>query len=117
MTTPAPAKRAKTEETKAETKLWGGRFTGATDPVMEAFNASIGIDRRMWRQDIDGSIAYVKGSCRIGLVTEAESDEILGGLEAVAKEWATDSFVLKENDEDIHTANERRLKEIVGPVA
>ena len=117
MTTPAPAKRAKTEETKAETKLWGGRFTGATDPVMEAFNASIGIDRRMWRQDIDGSIAYVKGSCRIGLVTEAERDEILGGLEAVAKEWATDSFVLKENDEDIHTANERRLKEIVGPVA
>ena len=55
MSEPA-AKKAKTGGGGGEgSKLWGGRFTGATDPVMEQFNASIGYDKRMWRQDIDGS--------------------------------------------------------------
>lgn len=98
---------------------------------MEKFNASIQYDKRMWAADLDGSVAYIKGSCKIGstvawvvrlltsiagLVTEAERDTILGGLEAVRKEWADGTFKLEPADEDIHTANERRLKEIVGPV-
>ncbi|XP_072164510.1 argininosuccinate lyase-like [Diadema setosum] len=98
-------------------KLWGGRFTGATDPVMEQFNASIGFDQRMWKADIEGSKAYVKAICKAGLVTEEERDSIYGGLEKVAEEWGKGEFVIQPGDEDIHTANERRLKEHVGPVA
>jgi hypothetical protein len=50
-------------------KLWGGRFTGATDPVMEQFNASIGYDKRMWKEDIAGSKAYVQAIQKIGIVS------------------------------------------------
>ena len=45
---------ANTDQNKSEQKLWGGRFTGATDPIMEKFNASISYDQRMWREDING---------------------------------------------------------------
>nr|KAG5695487.1 hypothetical protein BaRGS_011329 [Batillaria attramentaria] len=62
-------------------KLWGGRFTGATDPVMEAFNASIGYDKRMWKADIEGSQAYVKVLEKAGIVTADERDAIVRGLD------------------------------------
>lgn len=64
-------------------KLWGGRFTGDTDPVMEKFNASIEFDKRMWKADIVGSQAYVKAICKVGLVTEEERDLIADGLTKV----------------------------------
>ncbi|KAI0235610.1 Argininosuccinate lyase [Lamellibrachia satsuma] len=98
-------------------KLWGGRFTGGTDPVMEAFNASIGYDKRMWKADIQGSQAYVKALEKVGLVTSDERKSIHEGLDKVAKEWAASEFVIKSGDEDIHTANERRLKELIGGAA
>uniref|UniRef100_K1QBQ2 Argininosuccinate lyase n=1 Tax=Magallana gigas TaxID=29159 RepID=K1QBQ2_MAGGI len=98
-------------------KLWGGRFTGATDPVMEKFNASIHYDKRMWREDVQGSKAYVKAIQKVGLVTEDECKLILSGLEKVADEWECGKFEIKETDEDIHTANERRLKELIGITA
>ncbi|OWF44901.1 argininosuccinate lyase-like [Mizuhopecten yessoensis] len=103
---------------KQETeKLWGGRFTGNTDPVMEAFNASIHYDKRMWRADIQGSKAYVSAIQKAGLVTVQERDAIREGLDKVAEEWANDVFEIRPGDEDIHTANERRLKELIGPTA
>ncbi|EDQ86075.1 uncharacterized protein MONBRDRAFT_11183 [Monosiga brevicollis MX1] len=102
---------------KAETKLWGGRFTGAVDPLMEEFNASINVDRRMYRQDIVGSQAYARAIAKVGLITEDERDALITGLDQVLAEWANNQFVLQPNDEDIHTANERRLKELAGPVA
>lgn len=95
-------------------KLWGGRFTGATDPLMEKFNASIGFDHRLWEADIAGSKAYAVALARSGIITDAEMEELGTGLEQVAKEWADGTFVLKPGDEDIHTANERRLTEIIG---
>ena len=98
-------------------KLWGGRFSGETDPVMEDFNASINIDKRMWKEDIEGSVAYAKALAKISLITNKERDLLIGGLEKVASEWSTNSFTLQPSDEDIHTANERRLKEIIGTVA
>jgi len=98
-------------------KLWGGRFTGKTDPLMEAFNASISFDRRMWAADIQGSQAYARALQRAGLLTAAECDAIVAGLEQVAQEWAHDTFTLQAEDEDIHTANERRLTELIGAVA
>jgi len=81
---------------------------------MEKFNASIGFDKRMWKEDIQGSVAYTKALVRTGILTQQEGDEMDRGLQLVHEEWATDKFVLKPSDEDIHTANERRLTELIG---
>uniref|UniRef100_A0A8C4DGC3 Argininosuccinate lyase n=1 Tax=Dicentrarchus labrax TaxID=13489 RepID=A0A8C4DGC3_DICLA len=91
-------------------KLWGGRFVGDTDPVMEKFNASIAYDQRMWDADIRGSKAYVKALEKAKLVTADEMNQILQGLDQISDEWSKGVFVVKPGDEDIHTANERRLK-------
>jgi argininosuccinate lyase len=98
-------------------KLWGGRFTGAVDPLMEHFNASLGYDKRMWSQDIQGSKAYAKALSRCKIITETERDQLVAGLDNVGDEWRENAFVVKGSDEDIHTANERRLTELIGPVA
>lgn len=98
-------------------KLWGGRFTGATDPLMEEFNDSIGFDKKLWAEDLRGSQAYARALARAGIITAEEAKTIVDGLAQVAQEWAADQFVLKGGDEDIHTANERRLTELIGAVA
>ncbi|MGL4651513.1 MAG: argininosuccinate lyase, partial [Caldilineaceae bacterium] len=98
-------------------KLWGGRFTGKTDPLMEQFNASIRFDHRLWHADITGSQAYARALAAAGLLTPSEADRIVAGLDAVAAEWANGSLQPMPGDEDIHTANERRLTELIGPVA
>jgi argininosuccinate lyase len=98
-------------------KLWGGRFTGETDPLMEAFNASIHFDRRLWHADILGSQAYARALGKADLLAPDEVARIVDGLEAVAEEWRSGTFVIMAGDEDIHTANERRLTELIGPVA
>uniref|UniRef100_A0A8C2RMQ3 Argininosuccinate lyase n=1 Tax=Capra hircus TaxID=9925 RepID=A0A8C2RMQ3_CAPHI len=98
-------------------KLWGGRFVGAVDPIMEKFNSSITYDRHLWEADVQGSKAYSRGLEKAGLLTKAEMDQILHGLDKVAEEWAQGTFKLNPNDEDIHTANERRLKELIGETA
>ncbi|RVD88576.1 uncharacterized protein DFL_002756 [Arthrobotrys flagrans] len=96
-------------------KLWGGRFTGKTDPLMQMYNESLSYDKRMYAQDILGSQAYAKATCKAGILTPEERDTIISGLEQVRQEWASDTFVIHpEIDEDIHTANERRLGEIIG---
>lgn len=64
-------------------KLWGGRFTGKTDPLMEAFNNSLSFDKRMWRADLDGSIAYAKALSRCGILTADEATSIVAGLHRV----------------------------------
>ncbi len=99
------------------TKLWGGRFSDALDPLMEEFNASIAFDRRLWQADIRGSQAYAQALARAGLLTANEAEQIVAGLEQVAAEWRAEQFEVKAGDEDIHTANERRLTELIGPVA
>ena len=99
------------------TKLWGGRFSDALDPLMEEFNASIAFDRRLWQADIRGSQAYAQALARAGLLTANEAEQIVAGLEQVAGEWRAEQFEVKAGDEDIHTANERRLTELIGPVA
>ncbi|WBW73294.1 argininosuccinate lyase [Schizosaccharomyces osmophilus] len=98
----------------ASQKLWGGRFTGTTDPLMTAYNESIHYDKRMFNADVDGSKAYAKALEQRGIVDKVELGKILEGLESVRAEWKADKFVLHPSDEDIHTANERRLGEIIG---
>uniref|UniRef100_A0A4W5LLL2 Argininosuccinate lyase n=1 Tax=Hucho hucho TaxID=62062 RepID=A0A4W5LLL2_9TELE len=98
-------------------KLWGGRFVGDTDPIMEKFNASIAYDKRMWDADIRGSKAYAKALEKAMLVTAEEKDKILHGMDQIHDEWTKGVFEVKPGDEDIHTANERRLKELIGEPA
>ncbi len=98
-------------------KLWGGRFSGETDPLMDKFNASIGVDIALWEADIRGSIAYARALYRAGILTKEEMDTLIVGLERIWGEFAEGKFEVKPTDEDIHTAIERRLRELVGPVA
>lgn len=84
--------------------------------MMEKFNNSIDFDKAMWREDIDGSIAYAEALGRCNILEQGEVDSIKSGLLQVKEEWANGSFELQSSDEDIHTANERRLTELIGKV-
>ena len=98
-------------------KLWGGRFEGPVDELMERFNASIGFDWRLYAADTEGSIAYARALEKARLLTEDERDRLLAGLRAVNQEFEDGIFQINPSDEDIHTAVERRLGEMVGEVA
>jgi argininosuccinate lyase len=97
--------------------LWGGRFSTKLDPSAWALNASIGFDRRLAAQDVRGSIAWARAITRAGLLTAGECSEIITGLERIAAEIAAENFEYQPDDEDIHTAVERRLGELIGPGA
>lgn len=64
-------------------KLWGGRFRGGTDPIMERFNNSFDFDKRMWAADLEGSRAYAKALEKAGIITAEERDELVRGLDLV----------------------------------
>ncbi len=98
-------------------KLWGGRFDKATDALLERFNASIDFDQRLYYADIVGSQAYARALGRAGLLDEAEVAQIVAGLDEVRREFEAGAFTFKPGDEDIHTAVERRLTEVIGDVA
>jgi argininosuccinate lyase len=95
--------------------LWHGRFEGGPADELLAFTESLSFDLRLWPDDIAGSRAHVQGLARAGLIDDAERDEILGALDAVATELAEGTFEFTRNDEDVHTAVERRVTEIAGP--
>jgi argininosuccinate lyase len=84
---------------------------------MQRFNDSIAFDRRMYGADIQGSIAYASALAQAGLITPEERDQLVTGLEQVRAEFDADAFEVQPSDEDIHTAVERRLGELVGTVA
>ncbi|KAI9879490.1 MAG: hypothetical protein M1830_008366 [Pleopsidium flavum] len=96
-------------------KLWGGRFTGGLDPLMTEYNQSIYYDRAFYAQDIAGSVAWARANHNCGILSANEFSVIEKGLKEVQKEWENGTFEIKPGlDEDIHTANERRLSELVG---
>ncbi|KAJ5040991.1 uncharacterized protein L3040_005550 [Drepanopeziza brunnea f. sp. 'multigermtubi'] len=98
-----------------ENMLWGGRFTGGLDPLMVSYNESIYFDRAFHTQDILGSIAWARANHNAGILTADEFSKIESGLKAVEAEWVAGTFeIIPGVDEDIHTANERRLGEIIG---
>ena len=97
--------------------LWGGRFTGETDALMRQFNDSFGFDRRLYAADIQGSIAYAEALVAAGLISDTEWNQLVDGLRQVGAEFAEGTFEPADGDEDIHTAAERRLGELVGEVA
>jgi argininosuccinate lyase len=97
--------------------LWGGRFSGKLDPAAWTLNASLPFDKRLAKQDVDGSIAWAAAIAQAGILTEDESKNIITGLRAVGTEFESGVFAFAEADEDIHTATERRLGELIGPLA
>jgi len=104
-------------ETRPMTRLWGGRYEGATDALMWAFNTSIDFDRRLGSVDVQGSVAYARALQRAGVLRDAEAEALVRGLRQIGEEFAEGAFQFAASDEDIHTAVERRLGELVGPVA
>jgi len=101
-------------EGKKPAKLWGGAFGEATDKTMELFNDSLPFDKRLWAADLAGSKAYAAALTEAGVIDQDQSTKMRQGLSDVRKEWASGNFVEIEGDEDIHTANERRLGDLVG---
>jgi len=97
--------------------IWGGRFEDKPSDIMEQINASIGVDRRLWRQDIAGSIAHAEMLGRQEIITDDEAKTLIDGLKAVATEIEAGDFAFKTEFEDIHMNVEVRLREIVGDVA
>ncbi|MDE2181291.1 MAG: argininosuccinate lyase, partial [candidate division NC10 bacterium] len=95
-------------------KPWGGRFKQATDPAVEAYTASIQFDRRLFKYDIAGSIAHARMLAKCGLLTKAETDKIVAGLQEIGGEIERGEFRFDPSLEDIHMAIETRLTEKVG---
>ena len=96
--------------------LWGGRFEKDMDDLVKHFNASIFFDQRMYNEDIDGSIAHVTMLAKQGIVTEAERDQIIAGLEGIRADIAAGKIVFTVEDEDIHMGVESRLIARIGDV-
>ncbi len=97
--------------------LWGGRFSASPAEAFERLNASIPFDVRLAPYDVRGSIAHARMLGKTGIVSPEESEELVRGLEAVLGEVEAGEFSWALSDEDVHTAVERRLKELVGEVA
>jgi argininosuccinate lyase len=93
-------------------QLWHGRFTMAPAEALQRLNDSLPFDRRMFREDIEGSRAHVRMLCDVGLFARDDRDAVLEALDQVEREMETGVFVPVESDEDIHTAVERRVTEI-----
>ena len=98
-------------------QMWGGRFEEKPSDIMEQINASIGIDKRMWAQDIRGSIAHATMLAGQDIITKDEAVEIVNGLNAIAEEIRSGKFEFKTSLEDIHMNIEARLREMIGDVA
>ena len=97
-------------------KVWAGRFREQTDPLVEAFTKSATVDRRLYNEDIAGSIAHCKTLEKARILTRAETRAIVRGLESVKRELDHGRFLFSPQDEDIHMAIERRLTEVIGPL-
>jgi argininosuccinate lyase len=93
---------------------WGGRFAAGPAVVMQEINASIGFDKRLWRQDIQGSLAHAAMLASRGIIAPSDERDIRGGLEAIAAEIEAGAFPFTEALEDIHMNIEARLTERIG---
>jgi argininosuccinate lyase len=97
-------------------KLWGGRFKKGTDKAVDSFNASIHIDKKLFKEDIEGSVAYCKMLGKQGIISKDESATIIDALEEIAREIEKGSLPFSESLEDIHTHIEDALVKRIGPV-
>ncbi|HVK80204.1 MAG TPA: lyase family protein, partial [Verrucomicrobiae bacterium] len=94
--------------------MWGGRFAAQPADAMQAINASIDIDQRLWREDIEGSKAHADMLAARGIITQEDNQAIQGGLDQIAAEIAAGAFKFSTELEDIHLNIEARLTERIG---
>ncbi len=97
--------------------LWGGHFSSGPAEIMEKINASIDFDKKMYAQDIKGSVAHCQMLAKVGILTESEAEQITNGLQEIQQEMAAGDFEFSTELEDIHMNIESRLKEKIGDVA
>ncbi len=107
----------KTKTSGDASAMWGGRFSGGPDAVMEAINASIDFDKRMYAQDIRASQAHARMLAKQGIIQEADADAIVAGLDTVKAEIEAGDFPFSRALEDIHMNVESRLSELIGAPA
>ena len=101
---------------KDQNKLWGGRFTEATDAFVQRFTASVDFDHRLFQQDIDGSVAHAKMLAKVGILTADEVLLILDGLESIRQDIVDDKFEWSVALEDVHMNIEAALTSRIGDV-
>jgi argininosuccinate lyase len=98
-------------------KMWGGRFSSSPDAIMEAINASIDVDRHLYRQDIAASKAHAAMLAEQGIITAADATAIASGLDTILSEIELGRFTFQRALEDVHMNVESRLAELIGPAA
>jgi argininosuccinate lyase len=106
---------AKRKRSAGRKGLVGGRFEAEVHPALDAVNRSFPFDRRLWPEDVDGSIAHAEMLGATGILPKAVARKIVAGLKRVRREFETGTFREKPSDEDVHMAVERRLTELIGP--
>jgi argininosuccinate lyase len=104
-------------EGEAANTMWGGRFAAGPAAVMEAINASVGFDRKLHAEDIEGSLAHAAMLARRGIISADDFSAIEGGLKRIRGEIEAGSFRFSTKLEDIHMNVEARLAELIGPAA
>ncbi|MDD2383066.1 MAG: argininosuccinate lyase [Sulfurospirillaceae bacterium] len=95
-------------------KLWSGRFAKSGAKILDEFNASLPFDKKLYAEDIKGSIAHATMLAKQGILTQAEADQIAQGLLAIKKEIEDDHFIFDIAHEDIHMSVETRLIDLIG---
>ena len=116
-TPPAEPPASEADTTNAPNRMWGGRFDASPDAVMEAINASIDFDQRLYAEDIAGSVAHVTMLAKQGIVSQEDADAITQGLHRVQGEIEAGGFPFDRALEDIHMNVEARLAALIGPAA
>ncbi|TIP36054.1 MAG: argininosuccinate lyase, partial [Mesorhizobium sp.] len=102
---------------KASNQMWGGRFASGPAAIMEAINASIAFDRKLYAQDIRGSIAHSEMLAETGIISAADQEKIAHGLNTILKEIEAGKFEFSTKLEDIHMNVEARLADLIGSAA
>ena len=95
-------------------KLWGGRFTKNVSELMGEFNDSLPFDKRLWKEEIEASTTYSAALAKAGIFSKSQQAKVAKALREIGKEFQDGKFRFKPDDEDIHTAIERRLVEKIG---
>ncbi len=108
--------RLTSQASRSGGKVWSGRFRERTNRTVERFTSSVPFDRRLYPQDIDGSVAHCRALKRAGVLTAREAAALIRALGQTRAELDAGRFAFAPEDEDIHTAVERRVTELAGPV-
>lgn len=108
---------AKKKQEKKANKMWGGHYSMPPSEIMQQINASIGFDKKLYKQDIQGSIAHAKMLAKQKIISKPDSEKIIKGLRQILSEIESGKFKFRNELEDIHMNIESRLREIIGEAA